>query len=366
MKPNVLIASSRGLRDYRAPLRALKKLKYSTKAAILLLAVLLFIALLGDALEVEHSSATNNPLPSREETICSVRFKSNRMALCFFLAYGGNFGDELGPAAVDLVLKDRFHCTSNVLKLDVAQPKIDRQRRQQGIKCLFTLGSIFHSIQHGDHVWGTGVNPYWQEKYSYATGVQVYSVRGPKTEKLLRKNLGIQHSIPHGDPGFLVPLMDSEFATGTRAPGGDRFCFVPHFHDVEQARKSLPDGILSVSAAQPWRPVVKILAQECDYVASSSLHGIVVADALGIPSMWFQFHNTTTSITEGRFKYLDYLEAVGRNDIKVPVADTNQLRNKNAYTSILDIKNRKSIVNRTISSFPFHLFESKIVDLVST
>ena len=61
------------------------------------------------------------------------------------------------------------------------------------------------------------------------------------------------------------------------------------------------------SVNNSWQPVVKAI-QKCDYLASSSLHVIIVADAIGIPTLWFQFPSGKTSETEGSFKYDDYFK----------------------------------------------------------
>ena len=358
-QPSLFVNKTR--RDFRVPSNTLKRLElnYSTKASIFLLAVLCIILLGGDAIDdlFHHDLALQPPQYSNS---CSVRFKSNKMGLCYFIPYQGNFGDELGPAAVDRILEQHFQCTSSIRKLDLHNGAIDAQRHRDGTTCLFSLGSIFHTIKSGDHVWGTGINPYWQNKQStYPSGLTIYSVRGPKTEALVRQHMGQQQTIPHGDPGFVVPMLYPELTSRKRRSpqGSHRFCFVPHFHDLHRAQQDLPRKVRFVSAHQSWRPVVKTLARQCDFVAASSLHGIIVADALGIPSMWFQWTDTMTAKSEGHFKYLDYLASIERT-IRIPESDLSQIVNANAYSPALDIIARQSIFNRTLASFPFHLFEA--------
>lgn len=353
--------ANKARRDYRIPSNTLTRLKlnFSTKASMFLLAVLCIILLSGDTIDdlFHYDLALQPPQVSKS---CFVQFKSNRMGLCYFIPYQGNFGDELGPAAVDRILEQHFQCTSSLRKLDLHNGAIDAQRHRDGTICLFSLGSIFHTIQSGDHVWGTGINPYWQDKQTtYPRELIIYSVRGPKTEALVRQHTGQQQTIPHGDPGFVVPMLYPELSTTKRRspPGNSRFCFVPHFHDLHQAQQDLPREVRLISAHQSWKPVVKTLARQCDYVAASSLHGMIVADALGIPSMWFQWTDTMTAKSEGHFKYLDYLTSIERT-IRIPESDISQILNANAYSPALDVYTRQSIFNRTLASFPFHLFEA--------
>ena len=89
---------------------------------------------------------------------CTIKFQDLNMSLCYFIPYGANFGDELGPAAVKRILEYHFGCSSSevhVINIASENPRKVRQNRT----CLFALGSIFHYIQKGDHVWGTSINP---------------------------------------------------------------------------------------------------------------------------------------------------------------------------------------------------------------
>jgi hypothetical protein len=85
-------------------------------------------------------------------TKCKVHFKNEDMRICHFIPYDGNFGDELGPAAILKLLENKFYPCS-VEDIPVLNLKTGRQPK---VICLFNLGSIFHMVQRGDHIWGTG------------------------------------------------------------------------------------------------------------------------------------------------------------------------------------------------------------------
>jgi hypothetical protein len=117
------------------------------------------------------------------------------MSLCYFLPYGANFGDELGPAAVKRILEYHYGCSSaDVHVIDMHGAPDKRNNRT----CLFALGSIFHYTRDGDHIWGTGINPYWQR--NHPKWLHVHSVRGNETERMMKKWYNL-NSVPHGDPG---------------------------------------------------------------------------------------------------------------------------------------------------------------------
>jgi hypothetical protein len=164
-------------------------------------------------------------------------------------------------------------------------------------------------------------------------------------------------------------------------------CFVPHFHDLEsEPVKSLQENNVTMSStitAAPavniisphlsWRNVLRRLRDECDHVASSSLHGIIIADCLGIPSRWVQLDGTQTQTTEGHFKYQDYFKSFGNvsnlgsdktlseslhsRRAMLPIREPSQIHNKTMYGTALSTMERIRFAQMTIASFPVRLFE---------
>ena len=56
----------------------------------------------------------------------------------------------------------------------------------------------------------------------------------------------------------------------------------------------------------------------CEAIVSSSLHGLIVADALEIPNVRVSFHGR---LKGGDFKFEDYASGVGRGDIAARATD---------------------------------------------
>ena len=63
----------------------------------------------------------------------------------------------------------------------------------------------------------------------------------------------------------------------------------------------------------------------CDCIVSSSLHGIICADAFGVPAFWLQVSDKPKG--DG-FKYLDYFSSVGRPDSQPIRVDSRTTRAK--------------------------------------
>lgn len=293
---------------------------------------------------------------------CNVNFKRLDMRLCNYIPYNGNFGDELGPAMILKLLEREFNCSAKkipVLNLAKIKPRPNEV-------CLFSLGSIFHMVRGIDHVWGTGINPTWSKTLIRQANTTFYSLRGPKSEAMVRAHLNITTPMGHGDPGFLVPFLYPEYAIPEKETNrietnrSQRFCFIPHYHDRANSDLQLLKSKLTIiSVSKSWRAVVKEITN-CDYVASTSLHGFILADAFGIPSRWFQFAGSRTSVTEGSFKYQDYYESVNRMN-QMPLQDLQKVLEPSAYDSPLMLADRRAFADRTIASFPFHLFDSNPV-----
>jgi pyruvyltransferase len=190
----------------------------------------------------------------------------------------GNFGDLLGPEVVDRLAPDSF-----------APPGSPR---------LLTVGSILHFAADSDVVWGSGVNGKVPTTDFRANRLDVRAVRGPLTAEFLQAR-GIEVPEVFGDPGLLAPAL---LGVGRSETPRIAVTHLPNLHDAPAWRK-LP-GFLSPTTDP--RRVFEAIGQS-RLVISSSLHGLVIADALGVPV------SLVRPRKESLFKYQDYLEGTGRS-----------------------------------------------------
>lgn len=200
----------------------------------------------------------------------------------------GNFGDLLGPLVTRAML---------------AATATPRTRRPAGPRRLLTVGSILHLARDGDTVWGSGVNGKEPVEAHRARRLDVRAVRGPRTAAWLEEHLGLAVPRVYGDPALLLPLLVPELLDADRTT---RLSVVPNLHDVARYAGH-PD--LVDPRGDPLQVVRRIARSEA--VVTSSLHGLVVAEAYGVPVALVR------PGAEPDFKYLDYAGGTGRDALRV-------------------------------------------------
>lgn len=156
-----------------------------------------------------------------------------------------------------------------------------------------------------DHplIWGSGLLSDPGDAFAgVRVGERCLAVRGPLTAAKLPGFDGVQ-----GDAGLLCPQVLP--FDGARAG----VAYVPHhaqWKNPEKLEALAAEGlrIIDVRQDDPWDVVAQIAG--CEMVLSASLHGLVVADAYGVPNIWVAASDWMA--TEGAFKFQDYFASVGR------------------------------------------------------
>lgn len=204
-----------------------------------------------------------------------------------------NFGDRLSEIVCRQIL------TGHQLSLD---DEVQRASR------LLAIGSILHFAEDGNHVWGSGWNGKVTEDHFKPRQLSVHAVRGPLTAEFLRKR-GIDVPDVFGDPALLLPLL---FKNRFHPRPAEDYVVVPNLHDI---------GLVEthprfVSPLWGWNTVIKAILN-ARLVLASSLHGLIVAEAFGIPARYVRL-----SQTEDLFKYKDYYFGSGRTEAEFMFANS--------------------------------------------
>lgn len=212
-----------------------------------------------------------------------------------------NFGDELSPVIVNWMLEQNE--SSEVLEQELSPEGTN----------LSAVGSVMHHLSSGFEVWGSGV---MQESQTPVSGLKFHAVRGPRTRRYLLDNGYTEAEVPevYGDPALLLP----EFYTPKVLPWmSDMWVVIPHHKSVREMRlnmnqEDLDDlamfGFHVVYPDEGWETVVDAIANARG-VISQSLHGLIVADAYGVPNVWW--NTGVLSHHDSHFKFLDYFESQG-------------------------------------------------------
>lgn len=201
-----------------------------------------------------------------------------------------NFGDYLSLVIVEQCLRQSGHTLAD---------ETSRQAR------MFAIGSILHYARDADVIWGSGINgrPGQDDLNRRVQTLDVRAVRGPRTQEVLRRR-GLSVPDVFGDPALLLPqLFPGRFKRRRTRP----WIFVPNLHDIRMIDHASGNV---VSPLGSWNRRIEAIL-EADLVLASSLHGLVVAEAYGIPARYVRL-----SDGESEFKYRDYYEGTGRFDVE--------------------------------------------------
>ncbi len=204
-----------------------------------------------------------------------------------------NFGDALNPILVKHISGKQpimADCSINIKNKPVYA----------------VIGSILdNNSDENLIIWGSG--------FMHSTGKfikkpkKICAVRGPLSRDIIIKQ-GIYCPEIYGDPALLYPLIyrpsiKKEYKLG----------IIPHYADQKNHllnKFNQNSNVITINILGEVNAVVDDICK-CEYIASSSLHGIIAADAYGIPSIWIKFSD---DVSGGEFKFLDYFMSVGRKD----------------------------------------------------
>lgn len=197
-----------------------------------------------------------------------------------------NFGDDINPTFFRRVGERPVRFA------------IDRDRPH-----LFGAGSILERATPASIVCGSGL---LRPPVGPLADAEIVAVRGALSLAACRRPEGVWL----GDPLVLVDAFAPQTAKR------HRFGFVPHVRSTPRWRRlNAGRRHLIHPGWRPWRVIEEIAS--CDVVFSQSLHGLIVADALGIPNVWVA---PADSMTGGRFKFDDYFSTLDAP--REPVAES--------------------------------------------
>jgi pyruvyltransferase len=232
---------------------------------------------------VRPSSVIKSRIPR-----CKTMQNSTRLTLSptrmWWWAKENNFGDWIGAW---LAKKITGKAPAGPIHATVAHPSI------------YSVGSIISQLMPGAIVWGSGIIKF--ECRPKRGTPSVRSVRGPLTRRRLQQ-CRIKCPERYGDPGMIMP----RYAPAPGGPKKYKLGIIPHYVDYKAmlAHPIAKDPRILIIDLKTIN-VDKVLRElwQCERTVSSSLHGVIISVAYGIPTRWFMVGN---KIFGNHVKYFDF------------------------------------------------------------
>lgn len=206
---------------------------------------------------------------------------------------------------------------------------IPRLKKKENI--LFIGSLVEHFVTPDTVIWGSGALIGGSEPLR-AIPKKVLAVRGKFTRDYLLNN-GVDCPEVYGDPALLLPYVykpnvNKKFKIG----------IIPHHSDIESDlisrianQASGEVRIINFVDYHDWKTVIDEIC-ECEYIISSSLHGLIIADAYNIPNLWIKLSD---KLLGGEFKFLDYFSGVNRST-KQPFVITKDTTVDEIFNDLLE------------------------------
>jgi len=194
-----------------------------------------------------------------------------------------NFGDMLNPFFIR----------------EITNKKVKRINKNYWKKHFIICGSIIKDINSKSVVWGAGI---MTAKEVFKKPKKILAVRGPLTRKRFIE-LGYKCPKSYGDPALLLPIFHK-----IKENKKYKFGIIPHFIDYKKIEKITETNkdILIIDLLENVTKVIEEINQ-CEYIISSSLHGLIVPHAYNIPAIWVEFSN---NLKGDGIKFNDYFYSV--------------------------------------------------------
>lgn len=248
-----------------------------------------------------------------------------------------NFGDLIAPWLITMI---------------TGMPTVNVKNRRGHIG-LASVGSVITMFDRpGLHVWGSGTISTLESNHLKRLSVNcpsaIHAVRGWKTYKEVTSKLGWKAPKIFGDPALLLPRF---FSPARHAGTSGLVAVCPHYSHKRFFSASSADGIPIINVEEEAELVVNQIANAAVCI-STSLHGLVVAQAYEIPWVWLEIQDNKLSGTN--FKFEDFFTVLDReavSHVKLAVGDLSIANLKKVAASATLPKSKFNFDN-LLDAFP--------------
>lgn len=231
-----------------------------------------------------------------------------------------NFGDAINPMLFEQITKKRVVNSSKIINI------FNRAT-------YYFIGSILDNLNKSNAIiCGTGFQN--QNAKILKKPSKIIAVRGPLSRKIfLKQNIDCPEI--YCDPALLLPSVYMPCDIKKKYKVG----IIPHYIDKEKYSKVeiISHGLTHclIDIEDDWKKIIDDICS-CEYILSSSLHGIIVAHAYNVPATRMIL---TDKIIGGDFKFDDYsLSVSDKLLVKYIIEDTIDLEKSVEYSCLYNTK----------------------------
>ncbi len=220
-----------------------------------------------------------------------------------------NFGDAVNPYLIERLIGgsvrrgnrrfSRVCCVGSILTKFVRPGRCS------------PLAVLGHTCCPILHVWTSGFLQPAPPRCHFWRRMQFHALRGRLSLQEVTRILGTEPNIPLGDGGLLVNALLEASPPKRYALG-----IIPHLIESHEPvfadlARQVPRATLIDLSRDPLYVLDQIAA--CETILSSAMHGLIAADALGIPNRWVR---VSEAVLGGTFKFQDYYSVYALEGIK--------------------------------------------------
>lgn len=273
-----------------------------------------------------------------------------------------NFGDELSPYLISKITGRKVSLASSEEGL-YAIGSILTHKALRSSCVVWGTGTLCHDSLSGETLRVFPLNRSIPKLIKRlispeTTKADIRAVRGPLTREAILKEGGKCPEI-YGDPAIIMPRLYTP-KIGAKHKAGlilHHTQETPTTHVLAKACGFHQISIDRVRDEQLENFIDEVCS--CQKIFSSSLHGIILAQAYGIPAQWIQITNTPIH-RDANHKFADYFLGAG-----LPVQKPISIElTKESLSQLMQISPKRvhissDLIERLLEVFPFDIFPKK-------
>lgn len=208
-----------------------------------------------------------------------------------------NFGDFVGPYLISKI---------------TGKPVLNISNSQY--PGIMSVGSIIQMLDRKDIViWGSGLMYKLTDEYIKVFkkyNPEILSVRGRETAKFLSEaGINVPDQSFYGDPALILPLFYKPSINGPKKIG-----ICPHYIHKAYFLENIADkDYLKIIDVQQDVEFVVDAINSSTVCISTSLHGLIIAQAYGIPWVWLEIYDN--NLAGDDFKFKDFFSTLNETQV---------------------------------------------------